>query len=190
MGYLFGQIWVWIVIAFVLGLLIGLGLALLLRRKTVEVHDEELPFVGGDDSEPTRRLSGTDWGEGYPGREGQQESSGAHIPEPNRPAPQAESFDLFGAGPESRAAAEPAAVPAESFGPRHDFTERQPHQPVPEPRAGDARHQAPQQEARSMFDPFPYDPTAERGEEGEPLPYDAQTGPIGRYPPEQSGPRE
>ncbi|NMN95246.1 hypothetical protein [Antrihabitans stalactiti] len=47
MTYLLGQMWIWIFIAFVVGLLIGFAIALVFRKKTVDVTEEFVPAMGG-----------------------------------------------------------------------------------------------------------------------------------------------
>lgn len=58
MSYLFAQLWMWLAVAFALGLVIGFAIAWLLRRKQVDVVEERI----ADDrrtgllGEPTLRM--------------------------------------------------------------------------------------------------------------------------------------
>lgn len=53
MGYLFGQTWIWILIALVLGIVIGFALAWSARKEKVEVAEER---VEGFDAAPTAQF--------------------------------------------------------------------------------------------------------------------------------------
>ena len=63
MGYLFAQTWIWIAVAFVLGLAIGFGLAWVSRRKKIEVTQERITGTPAEGPTPLYvgdgRLAGT-----------------------------------------------------------------------------------------------------------------------------------
>lgn len=63
MGYLFAQTWIWIAVAFVLGLAIGFGLAWVSRRKKVEVTQQRITGTPAEGPTPLYvgdgRLAGT-----------------------------------------------------------------------------------------------------------------------------------
>ncbi|HEY5854657.1 MAG TPA: hypothetical protein VIW24_11555 [Aldersonia sp.] len=104
MGNLFAQTWIWIAIAFVLGLAIGFALAWVLRKKKVEVTEERIAGTpGGAADRPTPLYVGDGRRAGTLGAATTSSSGGRHAaPDPDEtirrtPAEQ----DQADAGPES-----------------------------------------------------------------------------------------
>lgn len=58
MGWLFGQTWIWLLIAFILGLLIGFLIAWFLRKKQLGVPEERIARPSAD--KPARERDLTD----------------------------------------------------------------------------------------------------------------------------------